>query len=270
MPKTYTGGKTQNVPPKNYINQARQNQSAPQILTQPPTIVSTQQQANQQNNTTFPNTDSRPYHELKGGRNYYLSQNMTIDQQLATMNYLSPTPETGSLYSMSQNLNNALKTGQTLTANQKYVYDELKGAMHNLGENLTLTRYDHPEAINAILRQAGLTQDYENYTISQIKNAIIGTTQSMPSLESTSYNEFRHAPVSNPFTNRAVKLSYLAPADTQAFMPGNGAGGALGEIVLADGQRKTIVDVRWTGNRGRTKGSQTLNKKQIEIVYQLG
>lgn len=244
-----------------------------QIQQQPPNILPNQQQAQQANNTAFPATDSQDYHDLVGGKQYFLSQNLTIDQQLATMNYLADQPETGSLYAMSQNLNHAMSNNQPLTANQQFVHDNLMTAMHNLGQNLNLTRYDHAPFINRLLQQAGIANaDYENMNISQIKQALVGYSYGENKFLSTSYNNFRHAPSSNPFTNRAVKISYRASAGTQAMMPGNGPGGSLGEVLLApSGNRQNfkVVDVRFTGNMARRKSTQSYTQRQIEIIVEV-
>ena len=243
-----------------------------QIQQQPPNILPNQQQAQQANNTAFPATDSQDYHDLTNGRNYYQSQNLTIDQQLAVMNYLADQPETGSLYSMSQNMNHAMSTGTPLTANQQFVHDNLLSSMHNLGQNLNLTRYDHAPFINNLLQQAGIANaNYENMSVSQLKQALVGYTYGENKFLSTSHNDFQNAPPGNPFTNRAVKISYKAAASTQAMMPGNGPGGALGEMLLApSGGNKNfkVVDVKFTGKMARRKGTQSFTQPQIEIIVE--
>lgn len=244
-----------------------------QILQQPPNIVATPQQAQNANARTFDATDNSPYHDLKGGRNYFQSQNLTIDQQIAVVNYLSPTAERGSLYSMSQNMNYAMATGQALTANQQYVHDQLMGSMHNLGENLNLTRYDHDAFVNNLLKQNGVNTTYDKMNAAQLKSALVGTKYGENKFISTSHNDFANAPTSsrNTFTTRPVKVSYKANANVQAMMPGNGAGGAMGEIVLAPsgkGKNFRIVDVRYTGNMARRKGTQSFTLPQLEIVVE--
>ncbi len=250
------------------------NTAAFQVMSQAPNIQPTTQMAQQANARTFDDTDSRPYHDLKGGRNYFQSQNLTIDQQIATVNYLSPTTESGSLYSMSQNLNHALATGQPLNANQQYVYNNLMGSMHNLGENLNLTRYDHSGFVNNLLAQNGVKGDMTKMSVSQLKNALVGTQYGENKLISTSHNDFKNAPASSRsvFDTRAVKISYKTKADVQAVMPGNGPGGALGEMILApSGNAKNfkIVDVKSTGKMARQKSSQNYNIHQIELVVEV-
>lgn len=80
----------------------RQSVTGYQVMNQPPQIVNTQAQVTSGNNAAFADTDDRDYHQLVGGRNYFQNQNMTIDQQIATMNYLSPDTESGSLYTQTR------------------------------------------------------------------------------------------------------------------------------------------------------------------------
>ena len=245
-----------------------------QIQQTPPILQPTPQQAQQANNGTFPDKDSRGYHDLLGGKNYFLSQNMTIDQQIATMNYLEPNPENGSLYSMSQNMNYALANGKKLTANQQYVYNQLSGAMHNLGENLNLTRYDHDGGINTMLKNSGINQSYDKLSLSQLKSALVGKKFQENKFISTSHNDFKNAPTSskNVFLTRPVKITYKTNADVQAMMPGNGKGGALGEIILAPSKGKDnykVVDVKYTGQKARQKGTQNYNMPQVELVIEV-
>ena len=111
----------------------------------------TAQQAQNLNNQVFSATDNSPYHNLYNGQQYYAKQNLSIDQRLAVMNYLSDAKEAGTMYSMSQNMNHAMATGQKLTANQQFVHDNLMGAMHNIGYNVNLTRYDHSDVLDSML-----------------------------------------------------------------------------------------------------------------------
>ena len=58
---------------------------------------------------------------------------------------------------MSQNMNHAMAMGQKLTANQQFVHDNLMGAMHNIGYNVNLTRYDHSTCWTVCLRPVAFT-----------------------------------------------------------------------------------------------------------------
>lgn len=220
--------------------------------------------ATSRNNANFKDTDSADFHQLYNGRQYYQNQTVSIDGKIAIQNYLSDARESDSLYSMSQNMNYALQTGQKLTANQQYVYNNLQALMHNLGYNLTLTRYDHSDALNYMLKSAGVNSAYDKLTASQLNKVLVGQKIDQRSLVSTSYNDFKNAG-SNPFTSRAVKIVYNAKAKTQAFMPGDGHGGNLGEIILSDKNSYKISKVAFDGRKARAKGTQSYTAKGITL-----
>lgn len=228
-----------------------------------PIAVNTAAQATTMNNQTFKSTDSADYHQLYGGRNYFQSQAFGIDTRMALQDYLNDQTMSGSMYAQSQTLNHKMRRGLALTANEQFMVDSLNEGMHNLGYNLNLTRYDRVGFMNDIL---GL-KNYESFSDAQLKQKLVGTTFTDKAFVSTSYNDFKHAPANNPFTDKAVKITYKAKASTQALMPGNGPGGQLGEIVLAPGQSYKIVDVKYTGKKGRSGASQ---HKAVELVVEVG
>lgn len=240
-----------------------------------PQVALDASQATQANNTTFKSTATGDFHDLYNGRQYYLSQTFDVDTLIAIQNYISPTTESGSMYSMSQNMNYALANGQRLTANQQYVYDGMMAGMHNLGYNVNLYRYDHDAMINNLLANAGLSGDYENYSEAQLKSALVGTTVSEKKFLSTSYNDFKNASDPSTFTSRAVRIVYKCKADTQVLMTGDAQANArvrnfLGEIVMAPKQSARITSVRYTGNRARRQGTQSYTRRQIEIIMEVG
>lgn len=248
--------------------QAAQSQPAPSTVqaqqAQPaPIAVNTATQAQTMNNQTFSATDSADYHDLYAGRQYYQSQAFGIDTRMALQDYLNNQNMTGSMYVQSQTLNHKMRQGLPLTANEQFMVDALTEGMHNLGYNLNLTRYDRIDFMN---RTLGLG-NYEGMTESQLKRALVGQTFVDKAFVSTSYNNFKNAPAGNSFTDKAIKITYRAKANTQALMPGNGPGGQLGEMVLAPGQSYKIVDVKYTGKKGRSGGSM---HKAVELVVEVG
>lgn len=249
-----------------------------QIQQTPPNRAATPQQAQQLNNSVFSDTDTADFHDLFGGRQYFQKQNLDIDAQVAIVDYLDPNTERGSLYNMSQNMNHAISTGQKLTAQQRYVYDSMVDASHNLGYNLNLTRYDHGDMIDDLLHQKGITGGHDGMSISALKNALVGHSYGDRRILSTTVNNFRDASPSSrdTFTTREVKITYHAKASAQALMPGDGPGGRLGEMCLAPtGTRGhntyRIVDVKYSGNKARKKGYSTasLNTRQIELIVEV-
>lgn len=219
----------------------------------------------------FADQDDADYHQLHSGRQYYQQQQLTSTQKKAASNYLEANPEPGSLYSHCQNLNMMMAKKQKLTGKYKQTHDGMMSAMHNIGYNVTLTRYDHPGMINSLLKAAGAGSDYKGMSISKLQKALIGQPVTENKFLSTSYNDFQRAPQSTKqvFDTRAVKINYKASAKTQAMMPGVGPGGDFGEMVLAPGQTGKIVGVRLTGQMVRRKGTQIYDQPRIEIDIEI-
>ena len=215
--------------------------------------------------------DSAGYHQLYNGRQYYNQQKLTSAQQKAAANYLEAKPEPGSLYSHSQNMNYMMATGQKLTGKYKQTHDGIMSAMHNIGYNVTLTRYDHGAMVNGLLQAVGAGNNYEKMSQAQLQKALVGRMVGETRFLSTSYNNFQRAPQNTKsiFDSRAVKINYKAKANTQAMMPGSGPGGDFGEIVLAPTSGK-ITGVRLTGQMVRRQGTQTYNQPRIEIDIEIG
>lgn len=244
--------------------------SGPTMPIQPdaaPQTVATATAAQTVNNLTFSDTDPSPFHDLYNGRQYYQSQTFGIDTYQALFDYLSDKPLAGSVYSASQTLNHKLRMGLPLTANEQFMAQALQDGMHNIGYNVNLTRYARVDFVQAL----GV-RNFANMTTAQLQKALVGTTFTDRGFVSTSYNHFATAPAGNPFTDKAVKINYKAPAGTQALMPGNGPGGRLGEIVLAPGQKYTVTDVKvhdgkngTTQKRGRS-GSSYYNVIEIDVT----
>lgn len=221
--------------------------------------------------------DDADYHQLYNGRQYFQQQKLNTAQQRAAANYLEDRPEPGSLYSHSQNMNYMMATGQKLTGKYKQTHDGLMSAMHNIGYNVELTRYDHPDMINGMLKAVGAGTNYEKLSQSSLKKALVGKSVNENKFLSTSYNGFKNAPQNTKqiFDSRAVKIYYKVKANTQAMMPGKGTGGDFGEIVLAPtngtaNRSGKITDVRLTGQMVRRKGTQTYNQPRIEIDIEIG
>lgn len=225
----------------------------------------------------FSDTDTAGFHDLYNGRQYYARQGLDIDTRTALQDYLDPSTLAGSMYNFSQNMNHAVATGQKLNAQQQFAWDSITGAMHNLGYNVNLTRYDHGDFLDNQLATAGFSHGHAGLSVSQLKAALVGQTYTDPRILSTSYNNFKNATNADTFTSREVKITYRAKASTQALMPGDGPGGRFGEILLGPSGTKghntyKIVDVKTTGQKARPKGGSTSNRTltQIEVVVEVG
>lgn len=225
----------------------------------------------------FKDYDDADFHQLYNGRGYYQQQNLSAAAKQQINKYLNPNTEPGSLYNFSQNMNYAAATG-TIDRHPRYktAFDTIVGSMHNLGHNVTLTRYDHGEFLDNQLAAAGVSGSRRGMSVAQMKSALVGKTYGDKRILSTSYNDFKNASNHQTFTTREVKITYKARAGTQALMPGDGAGGKFGEMLLAPTSGKTnnykIVDVRSTGNKARAKGQSIYNMtlNQIEVIVEVG
>lgn len=224
----------------------------------------------------FADYDESDYHQLYNGKQYYQQQKLTTEQKQAAESYLEANTEWGSLYSHSQNMNYMMANGQELTGKYKQTHDGLMSAMHNIGYNVELTRYDHAGAVDGLLKTLGAGTSYEHMTQDQLDKALVGQTINENKFLSTSYNNFKNAPASTKkvFDSRAVKINYKVKADTKAMMPGVGAGGDFGEVVLAptngtSNRGGKIVGVRLTGEMVRRKGTNIYDQPRIEIDIEI-
>lgn len=180
---------------------------------------------------------------------YMAQQHFTAATQAAVNQYLIPYATAGSLYSPSQQINHALRQGTALTAAQKRMMAGLDAGMHDLGHDLNMTRYDRIGYMERLLGG----RDYTRMTENQLKAALVGKSYVDKAYVSVSHDRFRNAPGGNSFTDKAVEIRVHAKASTKALMPGDGAGGKFGEIILDRGQTFKIVDVKMpAGQRGRS------------------
>lgn len=209
----------------------------------------------------FPATDSAPFHTLTDEAGYEAKQNFNAATQAAIRTYLDPNPAGFSLYAPSQQLNHALRQGRPLTPSQQQTHDGLMQGMHNLGENLSMTRYDRV----GFMETLGIA-NYDQKRISTLQKRLIGHTYTDKAFVSVSANNFSKAPGRNPFTDKAIKINIKAPASAQGLKPGTGPGGNFGEFLLAPNQNYRITGVRWTGKMGRSQASYY---KQIELDVEM-
>lgn len=255
-----------------------------QVQQTPPQIQFSAQAAQQANNGAFKAVDNSPYHDLHSGRQYFQRQNLTPDQQQAVIEYLRNDKEIlngqQTQYSMAQNMNwimtqnaeKGLPIDHGMNANQRYVLKHMQAAMHNLGYNVNLTRYDHGDFLNRILRKAGIKQDFSNMSESQLKQVLVGMKYGENKLISTTYNDFKNAPqqTKDTFLNRAIRIEYKADAGTQAMMPGDGPGGRSGEVVLNASRGRDnfeILGVRFDSSRKvRQKGTSWLSSQNQLVI----
>lgn len=223
----------------------------------------------------FADQDDADYHQLYNRKQYYQQQQLTPAQQKAAEAYVDPHTEPGSLYNVAQNVNWKMVSDQQLTGTHKQVHDEMMSAMHNIGHNVVLTRYDHNEMLDGMLKAAGLGSDYTKVPLSTIQKTLVGQTLGENKFISTSANDLSKAPQStqNLFKNRAIKINYKAKAGVQGLLMPIGSGGDQGELVLAPTNGKAnaaprITAVRATGKTVyRNKTGRSYPQIEIDLEW---
>lgn len=195
---------------------------------------------------------------------YMAQQNFSAATRAAIVPYLQAHAAPNSLYSPSQILNNALRRGLTLTAQQRQMMAGLDAGMHDLGYNANMTRYDRVGYVERLLGG----RNYWQMTEQQVRNALIGRSYTDNAYVSASHNRFINAPAGNNFQDKAVEVRIHAGARTQALMPGTGPGGDFGEMILGRGQNFKIVDVKMP--RGQTGRSGANYYQKIIITVEVG
>ncbi len=257
------------------------NPQGPQIpiqRTEPQQVVPTAQQAQQANNSQFSDHDDADYHDLYNGRGYFQKQQFGIDSEVARQNYLVSNPEPvryggDGVHSPSQNMNWEMMNNLPMSPTHQATRDGLNDAMHNLGHNLNLQRYDHGSFVDRLLASFGVNEKTTTMTEAALRRALVGQTFTENRFLSTSYNNFKNAVDPSTFTTREVRIEYRAKASTQAFMPGDGPGGRLGEIIAAPNQTQRVVGVSVSPvANARAEGSSpgSRNRKQITLIIELG
>lgn len=184
-------------------------------------------------------------------------------QEKAIDVYLYPHATDGTLYSPSQQINYALRMDKPVPAKYQHVVKGMDSMMHDLGYNANLTRYDRVGFLWRLLDG----QNHENMTEAQLRDKLVGMSYQDKGLVSTSHNDFVNAPAKakQVFKEKTVEIRIKAKSGTQAMMPGNGGGGALGEIVLGRNQWFKITDVKMpAGVKGRS-GDQWYQKVILEV-----
>ena len=250
---------------------AAQGQLASQQPKQPPKPAAPPKPVKNYDAKGFADHDDSDYHQLYNRKQYFQQQQLTTAQKKAADSYVDPTTEPGSLYNVAQNVNWKMVQGQTLTGKHKQVHDDMMSAMHNIGYNVTLTRYDHAGMVDSLLRNLGAGSDYTKMSTKSLQKALVGQTLGENKFISTTVNGFNKAPASaqNLFTNRAVKINYKTKANVQGLLMPIGSGGDQGELVLAptNGKANKAPKITAVRSTGKTvyRAATGRNYPQIEI-----
>lgn len=167
--------------------------------------------------------------------------------------YTDPTPESNG-YAQSQNLNYAMTTGAPLTEAQKNTVAGLNKIMSPIGVETTLYRADH----DTFFTELGI-KNYQNMSVQQLRNALVGKTWQSKSFTSTA-----HDSRNNPFWpggymsgNREVLIRYHTSKTLKCALVQQ----SQSEVLLAPNS-----NFRITGIRNSQTGNSKTYKKGLPVM----
>ena len=175
------------------------------------------------------------------------------DTRKAVAVYTDPTPESNG-YAQSQNLNYALTKGTPLTASQKHTAAGLNKIMSPIGVETTLYRADH----DTFFTELGI-KNYQNMSVQQLRNALVGKTWKSKSFTSTAHDSRK-----NPFWpggymsgNREVLIRYHTSKTLKCALVQQ----SQSEVLLAPNS-----NFRITGIRNSQTGNSKTYKKGLPVM----
>lgn len=234
----------------------------------------------------LPMVDAAPPLLLEGGvafdaAKFEADQHPTPEQAASFWQYVQKDKEPKGInhsdgqHSFSQNLNWQMIHGWNMTAEQKKVANDLTANMHQIPAGTQLTRYDHAEFIDKVLKDIGAAHGYTSYSEKELNDMLAGVKYGENKFVSTSHNNLANLTKDQAFAfnSRSVKITYTTGVATKGVMPGVGPGGDQGEVVLQCGKtpRYTITGVKFTGQGSRPKGGFYVdpNLPQIEVFVSI-
>lgn len=164
-------------------------------------------------------------------------------------------------YSMAQNLNHKLENDMKLNANEKFMVKYLTQGMHDLGKDTMLYRGAHED----LLQKLGV-QNYQNYSESQLKQMLIGSSFKSKSFTSTSYDKNKNPFYTGPNSGgREVELVIKAPSNSKMVFGAR----SQTEVILGMGTNFRVTNVSYTGRQATPRNAiNPMKVVQLELeVY---
>ena len=188
-----------------------------------------------------------------------LEDQYDINTVLAINQYIRQDAQANG-YTMSQNMNHKLETGQPLNANETYVANRMSAAMHDLGKDLVLTRAAHKDFLEAL----GV-KNYQNMSPAQLDAAVKGAEYTEKKFVSAAVD-----PKKNPFITgnvsggREVFIHIKTPSSTKVLL-GNRQ---QSEVILNRGVRFRALGAHFDGTTAypRTGGALPRVVVEVEII----
>lgn len=162
-------------------------------------------------------------------------------------------------FTMSQNMNHKLETTgvSSLNANEKYVYDHLIAAAHDIGADTVLTRAAHKDFLEAL----GV-QNYQNMTAAQLDAAVKGAEYSEKKFVSAAFDPSKNPFISGPVSGgREVFIKIKAPSDTKG-VHGNRQ---QSEFIMAPGTKFRAIGAHFDGTTAYPRLGGALPRVIVEV-----
>lgn len=193
-------------------------------------------------NKKFPNLSQSEYDQIyQDNRDSYYKNGNIIN---AKKMYESRA-DTGNGYSYSQNMNHQLNQGLKLDANGKFMSKYLTQGLHPIGKDCTLIRGAHDTLINQILNKCGLKGSYDQYSESQIRQAIVGVE-----FQTKAFSSFGADNNSNPFIggSNGGGRELIIHAETASSTKVIAGAKEQQEFITGIGQNARIMDYKLTND----------------------
>ena len=191
---------------------------------------------------------------LVANQDAYMLQNPDAD--LARSMYISKATD-ASGYSMSQNLNYNLEHGNALNGNESFMYQNLRGAMQQLGVDMQMNRGAHADVVQAL----GV-QSWSGMSAQQLSQALTGASWTSNSFTSASYDQSK-----NPFFNgpnsggREVVLNMHVSKQTRVMMGAR----SQAEIVADVGTHFRVTGAGFTGKIATPRNGRAVQQIYLDV-----
>lgn len=177
--------------------------------------------------------------------------------------YISDSDPNNDGYSHSQNLNYKLDQAAQgaqikLNPTEKYILDNIRDGMHDIGKDVTLERYCHEDVIKRLE-----VSNYSSMSESQLKQALIGKE-----LTTTAFTSYSYDRTKNPFrpgvpggNGREVTIISKTKSSTKVVFGKK----SQSEIVMDIGTKQKVTNVYYDGTTAYPRGKGAMPRIVVEI-----
>ena len=180
----------------------------------------------------------------------------TSDVKDAIKLYISKTTDSQG-YSYSQNMNYKIDNNLPMNATEKFIDKYMQQGMHDLGNDVVLTRACHDD----ILKDIGI-KDYSKLDAQTLQNKLVGLEY-----QTKAYNSFSYDDSKNPFLTgpqaggREVIIKAKAGKNTKVVFGAK----SQSEIITNKGTKYKITNVYYSGKTATPRNGASKPQIVIEV-----